>query len=71
MSERSRFSVKAELMKSPPDPESTSALAWISFLPTNSMTDRIKRESDPDKPVNVIADTEVTSGGGAVLGSVI
>lgn len=62
---------KVKLMKSPPDPESTSALAWISRFPTKSMTDKIKRESEPDEPVKVIADTGVTSAGDVALSSVV
>lgn len=49
-------------MKSPPEPESTNALAGISLFPTRSETDKMSLESEEEEPVNVIAETGNESG---------
>lgn len=54
-------------MKSPPDPESTKALAEIKRLPASNMTERIKQESELDEPVNVIEETLTLSAGKGVI----
>lgn len=56
-------SAKDELMKSPLEPESTKALARMRRLPTRRLTDRIKRESELDEPLNVIAEIGVGTAG--------
>lgn len=56
-------------MKSPPEPESTRALAGMSFFLTRSETDRMSRESEEEDPVKVIDETGIESGQGGVGGS--
>lgn len=56
-------------MKSPPNPESTKALAGMRRFPARIMTDRIKRESEEEEPVNVIDETGTEAIGGGVDGT--
>lgn len=48
-------------MKSPPEPESTNALAEMSLFPTRSITDKMSLESVVEDPVKVIAETPTVS----------
>lgn len=56
-------------MKSPVEPESIRALAGMRRFPDSSITDRMRRESEEDCPVNVIKATwKGSEGGGCAAG---